>query len=79
VIDIAILSGREVVQMDLVPGLSHILVVGNIDDLIAVGGPSGVKVYRLVAKAEIQALPIARPAIRIQGCDVDSPGAARFY
>ena len=65
--------------MDLFPGLSHIFVVGNIDDLIAVGRPSGVKVYRLVAKAEIQALPIARPAIGIQGCDVDSPGAARFY
>ena len=78
-IDIAILSGSEVVQMDLFSGLSHIFVVGNIDDLIAVGRPSGVKVYRLVAKAEIQALPIARPAIGIQGCDVDGPGAPRFY
>jgi hypothetical protein len=78
VMDLAILSGRKVAKMDdLPPRLAQILVRGNIDDLIALGRPPWPRIEG-VAKVEIQALPISRTTIRVEGCEVNSPHAARL-
>jgi len=62
---------------DLGPRKSCIFVLGDINDLVAVTRPSRIGTRR-VANVEIQAFPIARTTLRVEGREIKRPGATRF-
>ena len=62
---------------DLGPRISCIFVLGDINDLIAITRPSAIGTER-VANVEIQAFPIARATVRVEGREIKRPGATSF-